>query len=530
MKAPSPWLRPLQLVAVALAVAIAVLAMLLLQRDPAPPAAPTAPSTNATSVAVAPASAHEAASERDPTTPATDAPATRTTTGGPPTAMLYGTLRAADGAPIDRAMLWLRNGASGSNSSGRFEAGAFVFAGLQPGSYELTTRVQDQLPLQRTIEVVAPRTRLDLQLDARWLLTVNAVTVDGEPLQAAAKLGPMFRGLTANAFAEPLAGDLPPSAMSSVAVGIGTFRGNDFMQRGAALPKQAIGVLTLPAGEPVHVALLLRNTVVAQQLVPAGQDEVTFTLPVDAVTGKLASVRLRCIDGAGQALAGVHIGLSDRQSGSGGQATDDDGRITLSRLVPGRLRLSVRHQDLCAPGVTIDVLPGADLDLGDIALQPAIDVPVSLEGLGKQARLNWSMLDALPRADWQHGDGWYSGENGVTTSLSLFPGRYAFLVRNDDGAAITEVDLHTAPTEPLRFRIAPAGELRLTNRVGSGFARLCIATASGARIYERELTGTWTTTQRLPPGSYQVEITDQANHTTRRTLQLGAEGAELTVP
>jgi hypothetical protein len=42
--------------------------------------------------------------------------------------------------------------------------------------------------------------------------------------------------------------------------------------------------------------------------------------------------------------------------------------------------------------------------------------------------------------------------------------------------------------------------------------------------------GTWTLVQRLPPGSYQVEITDQANQTTRRVLQLGAAGAVLTVP
>lgn len=527
MNAPSPWLRPLQLLATALAFAIAVLTVLLLQREPTPPlpaigeVRAASNGADAARAAVDPAATNPSAATGDASSAPESAPAA--------TAVLFGCVRYADGTLVEKGMLsLLRDGERVAYTA--LQGKAFAFAGLAPGTYQLTSRIDDQLPLQRDVLVTAPRTRLDLQLDAAWQLTVDAVTADGQPLREAAKLSPMFRALTANAFAAPLAGDLPPSSLSSVDAGLGTFRGNDFVRGGPALPKQTVGVLTLPADQPLHVALLLRNVVLAQQPVPAGQEKVTFTLPATAVTDKMATVRLRCVDAAGQPIAGARTSLTDRQTGGGGKQTDDDGRVTLEGLASGRLGLGIWHKELAAPSVEIDVPPGADLDLGDVVLLPKVDVPLSLEGLGKEARVRWVLLDPLPHAGWHARDGYFSADNGTTATYPVYPGRYQFLVRNGDDAAITEVDLRTAPAQPLQFRLARGAPLRIQNRVGPGYARLEIRTASGGVLYDRELTGTWTLVHRLPPGSYRVAITDIANHTTERVLQVPAEGAELTVP
>ena len=278
MNASSPLRRSLQAFAIVQAIAIVVLSGLWLRADPAPPpaagqqlrsAAPSGPSAVATHAAVdrstviAPAAAASASASAS-------APAEAGVR-----AVLYGTVRTADGAALANGVLWLyRGGKHVGTSSG--DLPTFAFAGLEPGSYRLRSRIEDHLPIDREVEVRAPTTRLDLELPARWLLTVNVVTPDGKPWsEALSKAAPglMRRGLVALAFDAPLPGDLPASNLAEVEGGVGRFRtGNDPFGRGdRALPKQTLGVLTLPAGKPVHVAVILRQTVVAQQPVePAG--------------------------------------------------------------------------------------------------------------------------------------------------------------------------------------------------------------------------------------------------------------------
>lgn len=534
MTAPSPWQRPLQGLAAVLALTAALLGTLLLQRDPAPPPPVGAPALVA---ATEGASAAERAPRGAPA--ASDVLASSTTneraserSTAEPSVILFGTVTTADGTPVPEGHLWLYRGEERVGST-RCVDGRYAFAGLQPGSHRLQAKLPDQLPIDREVQVEAPRTRLDLRLDPVWLLTVHAVTPDGQPLMEAVRkqaASSFFRMLTAHALSEPLAGDLPPCDMSQVTLGLGTSRGADPFGRGAQLPKQAVGVLALPPDAPVHIALLLRQSLIAQQAVAAGQAEVTFTLPVEAIVGKLATVRLRCVDGAGQAVAGARVGLSDRQTGGGGRPTAEDGRVTLSNLIPGRLGLDIGHKDFCAPRVQIDVAPGVDLDLGDIVLQPRVMVTLSSEGLGKDAHLRWWLLDPLPNASWQNGEGWITSHQGTDRTLSVFPGRYAFLVRNRDGASITEVDLHSAPAAPLRFAVGPAAPLTLRNEVGAGFAHVRVTTANGVPVHDRDWTGTWTNVVQLPPGAYTVEITDITNRTTRRTLQVARDGAELRVP
>lgn len=518
MTRPSILRRCLQALAVALAVVIALLTVRLLQRDPPPPArAPQQASLDRGGEVPIVTAADRAASGSPAAAGATEA---ALDPSHPTTAVLYGSVRRADGTPVEQGWLTLRqNGDTVGRSY--IQSRSFGFASVAPGDYQLTAHVEDELPRPQEVHVEAPRTRVDLELDPVWQLTVNAVTADGRPFVDAAAAPDATMLLVAIAIPAPLAGDLPLSNSSFVELGLGTFRGDGtHRQRGIALPRQTIGRITLPPGKPVHIALLLRSVLIAQMPVPANQPETTFILEPEALTGKFGSVRWRCIDGTGQPLPGAR---------SMGRVADEDGRITLVGLVPGPFDVTAEHGSHRTPPIGVDVGPGVDLDLGDIVLRTPVSV--TLAGLDGPGRVVWWLLDPLPNG-WRRctGQRFRGALERNDSIVSVYPGRYAFLAHGPNSTSLVEVDLTTAPTASLRFEAQPAAELRLVNTVGRGFAHVVLTAANGAPVHDREWSGTWTTTVRLPPGRYEVAITDPTNHTTRRALQLGLDGAELRVP
>jgi hypothetical protein len=468
MNAPSPWLRPLQVLATTLGVAIVALFVAWVRLDPPLPvgAQPAhASSTRETGVPAGTVLAAEAA----PPPAATNTAAAPATPPADPRAVLYGSVKSADGSPMKSGVLWLYRGDEHVGTQS-LRDGTFVFAGLTAGEHRLDSRFDDELRVKRTVAVEAPRTRLDLQLAARWLLTVHAVTPEGTPLvEAISKQikSPFWtRNLTAFAFLEPLPGDLAPSNFGEFEAGLGRFRGNDPFRsrREKALPKQTLGVLTLPPDRPVHVALMLRNALVAQMAVPAGQPEVTFTLATDVLLAKTAKVRLRVVDEAGASVADARVGLSDMQTGSGGTPTDAEGRITFTGVIPGRLDLDVSHARLCAPPLHVDVAPGADLDLGDVTLRTGVDVELDLGNFGGKGGVRGYWLDAPPVAGRSVNEMYFSAENGPTWKARLFPGRHGLLATSGQGVAFVEIDTNTLSGQPIRFDLQPGAMLRLAYR------------------------------------------------------------------
>lgn len=276
-------------------------------------------------------------------------------------------------------------------------------------------------------------------------------------------------------------------------------------------------------------SVLLRSHIVAQQPATPGQEALTFTVATDAFLRELATVRVRVVDPSGAPLAGVRVAMNDSQTGGGGQPTGDDGRITLQHIVPGRLDLEIRHQELRAPMMQIDVPPGADLDLGDVVLAPGARVEVAMDNFVGKGAVRFNLLDPQPSGRTCK-DGYVSRENGATWPLDLYPGRYGFFAAAENGVAIAELDLRTPPAGPLHFDLQPGASLRIDNRVGAGFARLELRTAGGVIVRRRELSGTSVERVRVPPGSYVAEITDQTGAVARREVTVTAAGATLVVP
>jgi hypothetical protein len=261
--------RPLQALAALLTVAIVALFVVWIGREPVITPVPV-PHANAASTTTSgrPVGAAESVDPgvgpRVPDPPATAAPPGDSGAGAM-AAVLFGVVRRADGtSPAEGALDLHRGGAHAGAQSLR--TGTFAFAGLQPGAYRLTSRIADELPLDREVTIDAPTTRLDIDLGARWQLTVDAVTPDGTALREATKADPLaFRSVRALASRDSLAGDLPGAGNLEIEAGLGTFRGDDMFGDRRALPKQTIGVLTLPADRPVHIALVFGSALLAQQ-------------------------------------------------------------------------------------------------------------------------------------------------------------------------------------------------------------------------------------------------------------------------
>jgi hypothetical protein len=336
-------------------------------------------------------------------------------------------------------------------------------------------------------------------------------------------------GLTALAFAEPIQGDLPLTALRQPTGGLGEFRGDDPMRGGSALPKPTPGVLTLPSGHPTHVALPLRSAVVATQLVAAGQTEVVFTVPVADVTARFGKARLRLLDPTGNPLPKGKVERTDLQSGGGGKATDAAGRVVFDHLRPGRLALGVRHPSLQPPVVQIDVAAGADLDPGDIVLLNRSTVTLRIAGADDTTRATSTALDGT----WPGGVRLRSNslpvENGEATAW-LPAGRHGVYVATATHCAFVELDTTALPAQPIEVALAPGAPLRLRCRMGGGTGVAIVRSPRGICVFDRDLNGNREQSLCVPPGAYDVDLAVGNGAPQRRQLMVPLEGAEPTFP
>jgi hypothetical protein len=532
MSPSSAWHRPLQIAAVALGIVIAAQCWLLSQRErPAPVDLPAAgaPADGGSAVPAAnPVDVPPAAHELENVAPAPQ-PAAPREPPPPQAAVLFGTLRHSDGTPVDNGTIRLRRDGRSLVDS-RLHEGGFAFAGLLAGDYQIETQVQDAVPLRRDVRVDAPRTRLDLQLDANWMLQVDAVATDGRPLAEAvgSRTGShlFLHALRAHAFVGPAPDELPATNGRVPCAGTGTWCEADAW-RGSTLPKRALGVLTLPPGQAVYVGLFLRHALIAQEAVPVGQPAITFRLPVGTVLAELATVRLRLVDEAGAPLADANITAIDALNHRGARS-GADGRVVLDHVLPGWLDLMIVHRRGEGPPIQIRVDPRADLDLGDLVLQPLVEVKVEFAGAGRRNHVRFAWLDA-PRGTNCRPTVRDSRmpSNEQTQTLWLHPGRSGLVFRDADRVAIVEVDTRELPPRPIRLEMVPGAPLSLKNL--HTVARTAVNTRSGlclvdlAGLRDEYSIG-------LPPGAYELEVTGWDDRTTTRALQLGAGGAVITLP
>ncbi len=534
MSASSRLVAPLRATAVMLGLVVVVLGIAWLRREPPLVPDPVIAATGDAQQddgASAAAAAVDASAALPPSEVAPEPGAAgAATTQGSGSAVLYGTVQGADGEAVD-GYLWLAQGATQFGSVGlRGGNKAFAFAGLAPGTYRLTSRFDDQLPLAREVQVQGPRTRLDLTLDPRWLLTVHAVTPDGTPLlEAAAKDLPqlrMGRGVSAVALDEPLPGDLPPGSGETFAGGLGVFRGND-MFREKVMAKTAIGVLALPNDRPVHVALLMSGVLLAQQSVAPGTQEVTFTLTVDALVTEAATVRVRVVDEQGAPVAGASVNLDG--SWNPKSKTDEAGRIEFTKVPPGRRRIGIRGTDSAGPPIQFDVPAGAQVDLGDVVMRKLVSFDLAFDDFDGKGGVYLFLLDHSLPPGQRLDDQYYSAQSGKKQTVFLIPGRYALVSRSEAGVAQQVIDTAAVAGQVVRPKLQRGGSLRLLGDLKLP-VQLSIDSRDGLPVWRRDLSGPLGYALELPVGDYVATITAGDGTVQRKAVHLTTRGAELTVP
>ena len=511
----------------------ALLVAWLHRGDTAPPAAARAEGaeeqapTQPPVAAVAPgAPAATTAGTRGPETAVANA---AVTPAGAPLAMVFGHVRDTGGGDVVRGTVQLR--APGWTADAAVGDGTFAFPSVPEGVYTLRARAEDALPLERTVTVRAPHTRADVQLDSSWKLLVHARTPEGVPLMAAAReqlQARWFRGLAALAFPEPVRGDLPPSNRDDYVAGVGRFRGADVYRTENVLPRDSVGLLVLPPGEPMHVALLMRNVVLAQQRVEPGQTEVTFVLPVRELLARTATVRVRLVRPDGSPVRGAPVALNDGNASGGGRPTGDDGRVVLAHLKPGLLDLQVGRWH--TPPIQVAVPAGADLDLGDVLVQDPAQLVLAVDGGTGPVRARATPL-GLPARDGCRVGTRVLRSDGDPLQATVTAGRWGLHVVRGELAGVVEVDVLPGELHPpLTLRLQRGAMLRVRSRLAPAVGRLTVRSPRGVIVLDDELFENGETEVLVPPGPYEAEITIGHGAPERRSLTVGAAGAVLDVP
>jgi len=96
--------------------------------------------------------------------------------------------------------------------------------------------------------------------------------------------------------------------------------------------------------------LVERDAVLAKAPLTAGQEELEFVVDVDQMLAQFATVRLQIVDAVTHApIAGAKVGIDGAHGWTQPVATDGDGRIERTDLMPGEYRLTAKAEGQTLP-------------------------------------------------------------------------------------------------------------------------------------------------------------------------------------
>ncbi len=431
----------------------------------------------------------------------------------------------------------LRAGASRRQFADVGPHARYAIPNLLPGEYEIRATSRGFRPWSGTLQIAESTrsARLDVVLRRAVLLAVRARTRGGVPLEQAMSQPPFGRRtwLAAVAVAEPLTA-LPVSCEGSVrGLGIATWRAARFANVPDPRP-DLLGVLELDADPPVHVCLLVRQTLLGQQLVPKGGEEVLFEIDLDQVRRKqFGSVALRVVDArTGQPAAGATVALSAGTGGGAGEPVDGSGRYLMECVAPGMWELEIRDREHAPFRTVLDLQPGAATDLGDIGLHAprAIEgILLDPAGVPVQAALT---VDDLEQRRFPQAlrEGTYGVDTSGRFSLSVGPSRQLLRAHTRDSFGYAVVG-PAGPDGPLELRLQPAVQVTIESRVAPDvYFLVVVRTLDDVPLWAREVRAGPAPAPLLPHGDYVVDIHRGVTPVRSFALRVGAEPVSFRVP
>lgn len=457
--------------------------------------------------------------------------------------LVHGRVLDPGGNPVDRCSLYLH---APSPRQGRSlvvdPEGRYAAAGIQPGTWSF--RANAPQFRETTGTVVVPNNmktlRHDLVLTRAHVIRVRARTTDGQPLAAIIGREPFhFRNeLCAVALSSPLPTALEPDTMSTPRM-VGDAEWHAIHPRTAAAgpTPDLLGELELRVDPPAHVGLMLRQTVLAQQIVSAGDHEVLFEFTPEELLAHCGSVRLEVVSATnGQPLPKASVGIGHAQGGGGGGGALGEGaRYEATGLAPGLWELWIQAPEHAPRFERIILQSGQSLDLGTIALHPVEHVRgriLDSQGKPTSARVH---VDALgSRRFPQELLNNYEYRVNAEGELHVPLGRERYLIRAmspEHEAAHLLVDATSGHTGELEIRLQPTQQVRIENQASRrDYYLVLVHTLDRLPVWGQTVRHGYAPALHLPHGNYVVDIYRGTTPVRSFALEVGADPVSFRVP
>jgi hypothetical protein len=456
--------------------------------------------------------------------------------------VVFGAVTTESGDSVEGFYVYLRS-PDGSYRTASGPAG-FAFVGVTPGTYDLSCRAEGYVepPAQQLVlEAGEVSRRIDLVLSQATRILVRLETPEGKSLKAEAVTAHMeVDGLAVVATHERPDGNLPLTDLRNHSrYGLGEWQtSSPFERPEGEIPKEFAGRIDVEEPPPFFLSLALRHVVVDTIEVEEPVDEVTFTLPLEALTGQLATVKFKVVDATtGEPLADLGVNLSDAQSSRFGLTTDEAGVFEQENQSPGLLQLSLYSPEGYAPyWRLVRIEPGRLNDLGTIRLAGARKIQgrvVDAQGQPLAGSVTWRDPALMDFPQELHPN--WSASVGVDGAFTLravapVPGWLLFRAKGHPSVTLP-VDTTEGDVEDLEVVVPDGIVVEIRPERAAGWHHLfSIEDEAGLPVLSRTVRGPWPISTHLAAGRYTLRI--HAPDGTERQLPIVVETrpVELTVP
>lgn len=409
--------------------------------------------------------------------------------------------------------------------------GRYSLAGVAPGAWTVQVQRSGYRELSEELRLAldVPILRRDFELVPSWLLSVRVLTPAGEPYGEALAARARATGKSlplpmAVATKEPPGATIPGAEERNGYAGDGVYHTWDDLGQAAGEP-----VLEVLAEPPVHVSLVLGETVLETQLVEAEAEEVRFVLDPEASDEATATLKLRLVSSVDRRpieQADVWINEDSLRMVRGAEWRET--------FAPGKYELAIRSRGHASRFVSVTLAAGELADLGELELDPEVTIRGQLvDGTGRP----WTgLLEIGSRTEQGRlrfvEDYHYStDEDGTFRIIGLSRGLYVLRsVPGQDlevavGESLPELWVlpHTpvstlgGSVEGLQLTLVRAGVLALRgmSKWPEGSQCKLLDAAGDLAAYDGFYPG-YTPRFALPPGSYTLIVCDRAWQELRR--------------
>lgn len=320
------------------------------------------------------------------------------------------------------------------------------------------------------------------------------------------------------------------------------------------LPEGSLGSLELHAHPPLWLGLWMHGTPLAWEPLHAADDQVLFRMELEDLQARLATLRLRVVaaeTGAPATDARVTLRANSsahRRSEQIDRRVGPDGRLELTRIVPGSYELAVTRGESILPEA-VELLPSQVLDLGDIALP--LGEAFEVEVAHADGRLSDAFLEIGPYRPGELADGLYPSHLQRqysparayplpvpvvpsivrATGITLIPG--GRFLQTDGRSANVLLDPRDLPPAPLRLVLHAQHSVSFTLPEDHGFggARVDVLDELELVVGRSRLTGARSGDVDLIPGAYRARLVGAAGEVLdEMRFELGNEALEVRWP